>query len=101
MITRQSSILFQHKNFRQGAALFAAVQAVAHQEALLHRKADVIQGDLHFPAFLLVNEAADLEGAGLVAGQMLLEESQGEARVDDIFHDQDIPVLGETFPHPW
>ncbi len=39
-----ASILIQHKNLRQGALLFAAIQTVAHQKALFHYKAHVIQG---------------------------------------------------------
>ena len=65
------SFLLQHKDFRQGAALFAAIQAVAHQEALLHDKAHIIQGDVHFPALFLVNEAANLEGARPVAEEVI------------------------------
>src|SRR6266513_2936859 len=62
------------------AVQLAVVEAVAHDELVGDREADVVDRDLHEPPRGLVEQRADPKRPGVLAAQVADEVVEGEAR---------------------
>src|SRR5581483_9394254 len=68
------------------------VEAVAHDEHRRDAEAHVAEVGVDLLEPLLHQQRADLEAGRVAGGQVLAEVGQGEPGVDDVLHDQHVPV---------
>ena len=68
----------------------AVVEAVADDELVRDREADVVDRDLDEPPGRLVEQRADAQRARVLAAQVADQVVEGEAGVDDVLDDEDV-----------
>ena len=75
------------------AVVLAVVEAVADDELVRDREADVVDRDVDEAPGRLVEQRADPERAGVLAAQVAEQVVERQARVDDVLDDQDVLAL--------
>ena len=80
-------------DLRQVPEFFIKIQAVADEKSMRNSKTEIIDGDLVLTPFGLVDKRTDTDGGRSLFGKMLSQPLHGEARIDDVFHQQDMVSL--------
>lgn len=93
---RRKKILFvdfrtQHADIRQVPILFGIVKAVTDDELIRNREAEIIHMQRHAAALRLIQQRGDMQRGRAAAEQILLEERERHAGIDDILDDQHVP----------
>ena len=85
------------------AVLFGVVEAVADHEPIVNREADVLDGDIHLPARGLAEQTRRAKRLGVPGPEDVLQVGQCQARIHDVFDDDDIAAVErgvEILEHP-
>src|SRR5579859_6227672 len=78
---------------RQVAIPLAVVQPVANDEPILDREPEVVDRDRHARARGFVQERTHLDARGRARVQKVHQVRDGQARVDDVLHEEHVLVL--------
>ena len=73
--------------------MLAVVEAVADDELVRDREADVVDRDVHEPPGGLVEERADPERARVLAAQVPEQVVERQPGVDDVLDEQDVAAV--------
>src|SRR5262249_14911643 len=75
---------------RKIAKALGEVEAVADDELVFDREAEIVDFDLDASACGLVKQRADMHGARLPRAEQVHQMRDGQASVDDIFDDENV-----------
>src|SRR5688572_7120369 len=93
MISNRFTLLVQHRDVRQVAILLIVVESIANHELVLDREPDVFDGHFDLPTGRLAQQAGGANRSRCSPRQDLLQVLQRAACIDDVFHQQDVPVF--------
>src|SRR5699024_9747658 len=80
------------------AVVVGVVQAVAHHKVVRALEAHIVRREVGVVAHLLVEEGDGLHALGTAGGEEVFEVLEGEAGVDDVVDDDDVPA-GDVHIH--
>ena len=75
------------------AELAGVVEPVSDDEFVLDLKSDIFNRDVDLPPARLAQQARRSQGLGVPRAQHVLQVAQRQARVDDVFDDNDLAAL--------